>query len=892
MLLVVLLGLGGAARADDDLGALRAQRRQAVREQALTKADAGAPFGLLVIPIDFADQRFALPPALGPRLDADQPGSLAHYFGVASQGRTSLQVRLAPLVSLTGNRVDYSDRDLQGFTRTRAMAAEAIAGALASGMMLADSDADGDGEVDGVLLLHAAPGLENDPDGLIMPLQYFLAEPVVQHGITARMYAVGAARSGLGLWAHEVAHLLGLEERYDVMLPATGEATPRGGLGRFSLMAAGWSGSGEGHDPALPDAYSRLQLGWVDVATGLGGGVVRISGASTGNGEYYLVERRDGTATAPYDAGLDADRALVLRVREAMPEGVVQTDDPWRRQRVQLVEADGLADLALGLSSGDPDDLFPTAGDQQRFNDQTLPSSRFEPGDVTGIDLLIAADGGVARLVNLTGEVPARVAVAFPAGGASGEVGVQARVEPGLTPPARIVVRIEVLLPNWGAFSGGADATVVELVATDEPGWADYLPAEPIHWVQDASVPAGAVSTLAITVLDGATGEQFIGYPWDRDHAPLALDDAWDQHWFRWSEPIDHRWRRWAAVPGWPEGIGPVAYCVAGVPDQEPRWPDVSYGNNATGSLTSSPLGLDIRWVGFTHALDVEMLRPGVSVDAATLVWHGPSGKVLARPADGWPGRCDPRSGHPLAGADGFVTADTLLAGAVPIWRTEVVPVPDPAVHGPGPWSLSFEFASNALWRGRGWLVRGVHASTDQPPASAFAVWTDGQALHWAAPAGADPVSYAVEVRQGDEGSWRSVGDLPPTEHRLPLADLGVPPGEVAFARVLARIGHPVASRPVLVDGRAGAPTLLAAQPNPARSSLTLAYDGAGDPRARVAAYDLRGRRVRSWPVGDQAGCLTWDGTDEDGRRVAAGVYILRLEANGRTRTTKVTWLH
>jgi M6 family metalloprotease-like protein len=887
------VGLGGAASAADDLGVLRAERRQAVRQQALAKADGGAPFGLLVIPVDFADQRLASPPDLGPRLDADQPGSLAHYVDVASQGRTRLQIRLAPLISLAGNRLDYSDRYLQGFTRTRALAAEAIAGALAAGVVLADSDADGDGEVDGVLLLHAAPGLENDPDGLIMPLQYFLADPVVQHGITARMYAVGAARSGLGLWAHEVAHLLGLEERYDVMLPATSEATPRGGLGRFSLMAAGWRGSGEGHDPALPDAYSRLQLGWVDLATDLGGGVVRVSGASTGDGEYFLVERRDGTTTAPYDAGLDADRALVLRVRETMPEGVVQTDDPWRRQRVQLVEADGLADLALGLSDGDLDDLFPTAGDQQRFNDQTVPSSRFEPGDVTEVDLLVTTDGGLARLDNLAGQFPVQVAVSFPPGGASGEMTVSARVERGPAFPERIVVEVTILPPSWGHFLDGLGETVVELVPTDEPGWANYMPEEPVHWVQSAAVPDGSVSTLVITLLDGGTGAQFLAYPWFPDHARLALDDdGWDQHWFRWSDPPDHRWRRWSAVPDWPEGFGPVAYCVASEPDQEPRWPDVSYGNNATSSLTSSPLGLDIRWVRFTHALDVEMLRPGVSVDAATLVWHGPTGEVPARPADGWAGHCDPRSGHPLAGADGFVTADTLLADAVPIWRTEVVPVPDPAVHGPGPWSLGFEFASNALWRGRGWLVRDIHGSTGPPPASAFALWTDGQTLHWTAPVGADPAAYVVQVRQGDQGPWRPVADIPSTEHRLPLADLGVPPGEVAFARVLAMAGHPVASRPVLVAGRAGTPTLLAAQPNPARSSLTFAYDGGGDPRARVSAYDLRGRLVRTWPVGDQAGRLAWDGTDKDGRRLAAGVYILRLEANGRTRTTKVTWLH
>ena len=51
------------------------------------------------------------------------------------------------------------------------MAAEALAGARRFGVDFAAADGDGDGEVDGVLLLHAGVGLENDPAGLIVPLR-------------------------------------------------------------------------------------------------------------------------------------------------------------------------------------------------------------------------------------------------------------------------------------------------------------------------------------------------------------------------------------------------------------------------------------------------------------------------------------------------------------------------------------------------------------------------------------------------------------------------------------------------------------------------------------------------------------------------------------------------
>jgi len=887
---MLVVGIVGATRAADDLANLRAERRQAIREQALAKVDGGAAFGLLVIPIDFRDQRFAAPPDLADRLVDGSPGSLAHYVQVASGGRTSLRIHLTPTVSLAGDRRDYSDRDLQGFTRTRAMAGEALRGAVATGLDLATSDADGDGEVDGVLLLHAAPGLENDPDGAIVPLQYFLEDPVVHDGITARMYAVGSARSGLGLWAHEVFHLLGLEDRYDLLLPAADEATPRGGLGRFSLMASGWRGSGDGHDPALPDAYSRLQLGWVDLATDLDGGVVRLVDRGDPR-NHILIERRDGAATAPYDAGLGADQALAYRIREAIGEGEVQFDGAERRLRVQLIEADGDLDVALGVSGGELDDLFPSAGHQQRLDHTTVPSSRFAPGVDSGIAVRFLVHDGVVRLEDLAPRQVVRVGLIFPPDGASGEVSVLARLAPMAAPPARLTVEVAARSEAWGHFEDGGQATTIDLVATGLTGWQGYAADEPVRWVRTADVPAGARTTFAISAPGTATDLQLLDYPWDRAHAPLALDDAWLDHWQRGGQVDTHPWRRWATVPGWPEGIAPVAYCVAGPTTPEPAWPDVSYGNDAFSTMTSPPLGLDIRWVSITHALDVEMLRPGVSVDAATLVWHGPEGRVPARPVDGWPGRCDRRAGHPLAGTDGLVAEDTLQAGATPIWRTDVLPVPDVSTHGPGPWRLGVEFASSPLWRGRGWLLRDLVGATEPPPGSAFAVWQDGGALRWTAPVGRDPEAYVVEVRQGDAGPWRVVRELPAVATTIPLADLGVRPGDAAHVRVLARQGHLISSRALLVSGRAGTAALLAARPNPARHGMVVAHDGDGDPRARVAAHDLRGRRVRTWAVGGQAGRLMWDGTDDAGRRLASGVYILRLQANGRTRTTKVTWL-
>ncbi len=55
------------------------------------------------------------------------------------------------------------------------------------------------------------------------------------------------------------------------------------------------------------------------------------------------------------------------------------------------------------------------------------------------------------------------------------------------------------------------------------------------------------------------------------------------------------------------------------------------------------------------------------------------------------------------------------------------------------------------------------------------------------------------------------------------------------------------------------------------------------------AIYDLRGRRVRRFAT-SQGGTL-WDGRDDEGHRVAPGVYFVRVEAGGRVAKARVVLL-
>jgi glucose/arabinose dehydrogenase len=93
---------------------------------------------------------------------------------------------------------------------------------------------------------------------------------------------------------------------------------------------------------------------------------------------------------------------------------------------------------------------------------------------------------------------------------------------------------------------------------------------------------------------------------------------------------------------------------------------------------------------------------------------------------------------------------------------------------------------------------------------------------------------------------------------------------------------------PLGVGGDARTPR-FAVRPNPFTSAL--AFSAApGSTLARVEILDAAGRRVRAWH-GPVAGTLTWDGTDEHGSAVPAGVYLVRAFGAGGAVTRRVVRL-
>ena len=83
--------------------------------------------------------------------------------------------------------------------------------------------------------------------------------------------------------------------------------------------------------------------------------------------------------------------------------------------------------------------------------------------------------------------------------------------------------------------------------------------------------------------------------------------------------------------------------------------------------------------------------------------------------------------------------------------------------------------------------------------------------------------------------------------------------------------------------------------PNPFNPAVVIPLDLATDAaRVSLSVYDVLGRRVRQlWqgPLGAGSHRFTWDGRDEAGKAVAAGVYIYKVEVNGQLEAKKTTKL-
>lgn len=258
-------------------------------------------------------------------------------------------------------------------------------------------DNDSDGYVDGLIIAHAGSGAEYTGQTTDIWSHKWQITPQQRDGVWISKYCMNPeywSTPGditLGVYCHELGHVLGLPDLYDT------DNSSRG-IGRWSLMAGGsWNGS-LGASPAHLDAWSRIFLGFLSpnvpsfdqygvsfpqVETNQT--IYKLWTNGTPASEYFLVENRQQVG---YDTYLPLSGMLIWHIDDDRPNN----DSEWYpgytsfgHYKVALEQADGLWDLEKNVDSGDSGDPYPGSTVNRTFSGVSTPNSDAYSGAPTQV---------------------------------------------------------------------------------------------------------------------------------------------------------------------------------------------------------------------------------------------------------------------------------------------------------------------------------------------------------------------------------------------------------------------------------------------------------------------------------------------------------------------------
>lgn len=350
-------------------------------------------FNILVLLVDFPDKPFRTAPAYFDRLMFGADSSFKDYYLEVSNGAfNSISAHLPSATGVLRLPQTYStytggNFGFGGFpNNAQRMAQDAIL--AADGFVdFSSYDNDGDGVVDGVILIHAGSGAEltGSSSDIWSHMWSFPVLTVdgktITDYCTAPEYWVNPGDMKIGVIAHEAGHL------YLNQIDEYGVCGGWQGVGRWCLMGGGsYNGiSGLGDSPAYFCARSRQGAGFGTPQIISDSGQYSVTGGQFyrigSDSEIFLIENRQRTG---YDSYLPGDGLLIWHLKSAFGNchfwrpGLNADSSGWGF--IQLVQADGLFGLENNVSSGNAGDPYPGSTGNTVFTATSTPNSNWYGG--------------------------------------------------------------------------------------------------------------------------------------------------------------------------------------------------------------------------------------------------------------------------------------------------------------------------------------------------------------------------------------------------------------------------------------------------------------------------------------------------------------------------------
>lgn len=313
-------------------------------------------------------------------------GSMRDYFTEASQGHLTLTGEVSGQGGPTSgwyrapNPYTYYTNNNFGtgtYPRNTQKLVEELVDLAAPHVNFKDYDNDNDGFVDALFIVHAGSGAEATGNKNHIWSHKWGINPKSVDGVKVSTYSIEPEDGEIGVFCHELMHVLGLPDLYDTDYTSAG-------TGRWDLMAGG-SWNGGGRTPAHPTAYCKLKLGWVkpivifngeqDVTlkpyASNDGQIYKLPIGAVNSKEYFLLSNRK---KVNFDSQLPGEGLIVEHIDENQTTNTDET-----HYLVDIEQADGKQDLNKNANRGDAGDPFPYNGNDS-FAASTTPNSKSYAG--------------------------------------------------------------------------------------------------------------------------------------------------------------------------------------------------------------------------------------------------------------------------------------------------------------------------------------------------------------------------------------------------------------------------------------------------------------------------------------------------------------------------------